>query len=352
MNNLQRSLFISVSIMIGLSLLVLSSISRDFFLLQLAWLVVGVVIFFGFRYLDLRPFINYSWAIYGIYAFSIALLIVTYFVAPFTRGQRAWLIFGPFRFQPSEFAKVALVFLLAYFFATSHIRIARMRTIFISGVLTMIPMGLVMLQPDLGSGIVFGLLWLSFLLLSGLPLRYLMSFLIFAIVLGIFGWYNLLAPYQKDRIIALVNPDRDLLGVNWNVNQSKIAIGSAGFWGKGYGQGTQSQLGFLPEAHSDFIFAALIEEWGLIVGIIYLLDFTYFIFITLKIGVQSSTNFERFVVLGAATIFCVHFAINIGSAIGLLPVIGLPLAFMSYGGSNLVSSFFLFGMIYGIAGKV
>lgn len=351
MNSLQRSLIIPVGILLGISLLILSSISRDFFLQQLAWIVVGAGVFLALKYFDWRPFIDYGWTIYSIYSASVFLLALTYLLAPITRGHRAWFVLGPFRFQPSEFAKVALVLLLAHFFAKKHMSIARVRTIFISGALTLIPMGLVIFQPDLGSGIIFGLLWLSFLLLSGLPMRYLIVFLILLSCLSIFSWYNLLLPYQKDRIIGLINPDRDLLGVNWNVNQAKIAIGSAGFWGKGYGQGTQAQLGFLPEAHSDFIFSALIEEWGLASGIVYFLIFTYFIFIILKIGVQSSNNFERFVALGGATIFCVHFVINIGSATGILPVVGIPLSFVSYGGSNLISSFFLLGMIYSIAGR-
>ncbi len=352
MNSLQRSLLIPVCLIIGLSIIALSSISKDYLFLQITWIALGTCVFLFVAYFDWRPFVNQGLGIYIIYFSSIALLFLTYLIAPVIRGQRAWLIIGPLRFQPSEFAKVTLVLLLAYFFASSHTSIARFRTIFISGILTLIPMLLVVLEPDLGSGIVFGILWFSFLLMSGLPSRYVIFFIVSAFVFSIFSWYFLLQTYQKDRIAVFLNPERDPLGVNWNVNQAKFAIGSAGFWGKGYGQGTQVQLGFLPEAHSDFIFPALIEEWGLISGFIFLLIFTYFIFITLKIGVQSSTNFERFVVLGSATIFCVHFVINIGSATGLFPVVGLPLSFMSYGGSNLVSSFFLLGLLYSIAGRI
>lgn len=352
MTNLQRSLVIPVGILLTLSLLTLSSISRDFFLLQAVWIVLGIGVFLIFKFFDWRPFINYSWIIYGIYGLSIALLIVTYLVAPVTRGNRAWLDLGPLRFQPAEFAKVALVLLLASFFSISHISIARLRTIFFSGVLTLIPMGLVMLEPDLGSGMVFGLLWFSFLLISGLPIRHIAVFLLLAIILGAFSWQYLLLPYQKERIIGLFNPEYDPLGINWNVTQAKIAIGSAGLLGRGYSQGTQVQLGFLPESQSDFIFAAFIEEWGLLGGFIFLLIFTYLIFIILKIGVRSNNNFERFIVLGAATIFCVHFIINIGSTTGLLPVVGVPLSFMSYGGSHIISSFLLLGMVYSIAGRV
>lgn len=352
MNNLQRSLIISVCLIISLSIIALSSISTNYLYLQLVWILLGAVVCTVVIFFDWRPFISHGWGVYIFYYGSIGLLCLTYLIAPVIRGQRAWIIIGPFRFQPSEFAKVALVLLLAYFFASSHTSIARFRTILVSGILTLIPMMLVIIEPDLGSGIVFGIIWFSFLLMSGLPSKYVVIFMSLAVAIGIFGWFFLLQTYQKERIIVFLNPDRDPLGVNWNVNQAKFAIGSAGLWGKGYGQGTQVQLGFLPEAHSDFIFPALIEEWGLIAGLIFLLIFTYFIFTILKIGVQSNTNFERFVVLGAATIFCVHFAINIGSATGLFPVVGLPLSFMSYGGSNIISSFFLLGLLYGIAGRV
>lgn len=352
MNNLQRSLIVPVCIILAFSLLLLSSISHNFFLLQLIWIALGIGAFSILVFFDWRPFVNYSWMIYGVYGSSIALLVLTYLTAPVIRGTRAWLVLGPLQFQTSEFAKVSLVFLFASFFAIRHTSIANIRTIIISGALTLIPAGLVMLQPDLGSALVIGALWFGFLIISGLPLRHIAVFLLLLVVLGVFAWYNLLEPYHKERIIGLFNPESDPLGINWSVSQAKIAIGSAGLWGKGYGQGTQVQLGFLPEAQADFIFAALIEEWGLLGGLIFIFVFIYFIFIVLKIGVRSNTNFERFIALGAATIFSLHFIINIGSTVGLLPVVGLPISFMSYGGSHLVSSFFLLGIVYSIAGRI
>ena len=352
MTSLQRSLLVPIGLLLALGLLVLSSISRDFFMLQLIWIVLGVGILFFFHRFDWRSLVNYDWFIYGVYGAAVVLLVATYFAAPVIRGNRAWLVLGPVQFQTAELAKVALVLLLASFFAMHHVRIARLSTIFTSGTLTLIPMGLILLQPDLGSAMVLGALWFGFLLMSGLPVRYLAVFLLVAIAVGVLSWYNFLQPYHKERIIGLFNPEVDPLGVNWSITQSKIAIGSAGLWGKGYGQGTQIQLGFLPEPHSDFIFAALIEEWGLAGGTALLLIFVYLIFIILKIGVRADTNLERFIALGAATVFSIHFFINIGSTIGVLPVVGLPLSFVSYGGSHMVASFMLSGMLYSIAGRI
>lgn len=352
MTSLQRSLLITAALLLTLSLLTLSSISEEFFIYQLVWIIVGISLVLILHFFDWRPFVNNSWIIYGIYWASIVLLIITYFTAPVIRGIRAWLVLGPLQFQTAELAKVALVLFLASFFALRHMSIASARTIFFSGVLALIPIGFVILQPDLGSALVLGALWFSFLLMSGLPLRYIGFFLLLAVILGAVGWYSVLEPYHKERIVGLFNPESDPLGVNWSVTQAKIAIGSAGFFGKGYGQGTQVQLGFLPEAHSDFIFAAFTEEWGLLGGIVFLLLFVYFIFMILKIGMRSNTNFERFIALGTATIFTLHFLINIGSTLGLLPVIGIPISFMSYGGSHLISGFFLLGMVYSIAGRL
>ena len=162
------------------------------------------------------------------------------------------------------------------------------------------------------------------------------------------GWQYVLEGYQKERITGLFFPERDQLGINYNVTQSKIAIGSAGIFGKGYGRGTQVQLGFLPEASTDFVLAALIEEWGLVGGFFIIGAFLALIFQILKIGQFARTNFEKFICLGTAIMLIIHIIINSGSVTGLMPVIGVPFPLLSYGGSHLLTVFFLLAIIHSI----
>ena len=306
-----------------------------------------------FYFFDWRPFVNYKWAVYGIYAVNLLLLAVAYFVAPVIRGNRGWIVLGSnMQFQPSEFMKVGLVLVYAYFFARHHTSIANPKTILTSFLLVVLPAGLVISQPDLGTAIVLGGLWFGFLLVSGLRLKHLAMAVLIFLVLSFVAWSYFLADYQRDRITGLLNPSRDPLGINYSPAQSKIAIGSAGFWGKGYHQGTQTQLGYLPDASTDFIFSAFIEEWGIVGGFLIIFVFAYFLFVILRIGVIAETNFEKFICLGAAIIFSAHFVINVGSATGLLPVVGLPFPFLSYGGSSLLTNFFLSGIILSIAKRL
>lgn len=341
-------LLLPVLVLSVCSLLILSSISERLFLFQCLWLTVGLGFLAVFYFFNWRPFINYSWFVWGIYAVLVALLIVTYLFAPVIRGVRAWIEIGPFLIQTSEFAKAGLIFVFAYFFGKYHFAIGHIRTVFFSFLLVAVPAGLVLMQPDLGSAIVFGGLWFSLLVLSGLHLRHFALAILILGVAGILAWTYFLQDYQKERIAGLFHPERDPLGVNYNIIQSKIAIGSAGLLGKGYKQGTQTQLGFLPQANADFILAAFIEEWGILGGMIVISAFLYLIFTILKIGTLAETNFEKFNCLGVAVVFSWHFIINTGSATGLFPVVGIPFPFLSYGGSNLLTNFFLVSIVHSI----
>jgi len=351
MRTIHWPLIVPVLLLTVSSLLILSSIAERFFLFQLLWIILGAGFLTFFHFFDWRPFINYRWVIIGVYAVLILLLLATYIFAPTIRGVRAWIVVGPFQVQTSEFAKAGLILVLAYFFGRHHLMIGQARVIGYSFALVALPIGLVLLQPDLGSAIVMGALWFCFLLLSGLRTRHFFIAVLTATIGFFLAWNFFLAGYQKDRIIGLFNPDRDPLGVNYSVIQSKIAIGSAGFWGKGYGQGTQTQLGFLPEANADFIFAAFVEEWGIALGLFLIAVFVYLIFHILKAGSLAETNFEKFICLGTVAVLSLHFAINVGSTIGFFPVVGVPLPFVSYGGSNLLTNFFLIGIVHSIAGR-
>jgi rod shape determining protein RodA len=204
------------------------------------------------------------------------------------------------------------------------------------------------LQPDLGSAsILFGI-WFGFLSISGLPRRYFVIAAVFAIIGGALLWQFGLKPYQKDRIVGVFYPEKNALTVNYSVIQSRIAIGSAGFWGKGYHQGTQTQLGFLSEPANDFALSAFIEEWGwssglLIISALLLLEFS-----VLRIGMRARRNVEKFICIGTAMMWIMQFFINAGSATGLFPVVGVTFPFLSYGGSSLLANFLLFGLIFSI----
>lgn len=342
-------LFGSVTALIGAGLLVLSSINRALFWQQLSWAIITLFVIFIFAHIDWRALVAYRWIISGIYFFSIALLIATYFFAPVIRNTRSWLVIGPMQFQVSEFVKVALIIFFAYFFAKRHVGIARLAVIVRPFVYFLIPATFIFLQPDMGTVIVLFCIWAGFLVVSGLPLKYiLIGFLIVAVVVT-GAWFTVLKDYQKERIVGLFEPTYDPLGVNYSTIQSKIAIGSAGWFGKGYGQGTQVQLGFLPEASTDYIFSSLVEEWGLVGGLILILIFGIMIFSLIRVGLYADNNFYRFICLGAAVMFLAQFAINIGSAVGLLPVIGITLPFVSYGGSSLLINAMMVGIVQSAA---
>lgn len=349
MRFLSWSLLIPVFFLVACSFLILSSISPALFRSQLVWAVLGTAVVGLFYYFDWRPFINYLWVVAAVYLSGLTLLIITYFSAPVIRGIRGWIVLGAFQFQPSEFMKIGLVLVYAYFFARYHVAIANPRTIFVSFVLLAVPAFFVILEPDLGTAIILGAVWFGFLAASGLKAKHLLLGVMIFIISSFVAWNYFLADYQRGRFFSLFNQNRDPLGLNYNVIQSKIAIGSAGWFGKGYHQGSQTQLGFLPEASADFIYSAFVEEWGLIGGFLVIAAFVYLIFVILRIGVMAPTNFEKFLCLGAAIILSSHFIINLGSALGLLPVVGIPFPFLSYGGSNLLINFFLIAIIFSIA---
>lgn len=343
-----RNLFLPLLLILAAGLVTISTISQKLFLLQASWAVAGLVLVFLFARLDLRGVLQHGWLIAGLYLFAVGLLVITYLTAPVVRNTRSWLYLGPIGFQPVELAKIALILVYARYFSRKHLAIARWPIILASFFLFIVPGGLILLQPDLGStSILFGI-WFGFLLVSGLPLRRLFAAILVFILGGIVGWAYFLKPYQKQRIVSVFYPEQNALTVNYSTIQAKIAIGSAGWWGKGYGQGPQTQLGFLTEPANDFVLAALVEEWGVVAGIMVAAAMAFLIYQILKIGMRAGQNFEKFVCLGVAMVFCLHFLVNAGSTLGLFPVVGVTFPFLSYGGSSLIVDFFLLAMVNAI----
>lgn len=333
-------------------LIALLSIGRtsgqQLFYHQLIWYAGGLLIMFLVSQIDWRPAVNHPFIIKGIYFFSLFLLGLTLLFAPVIRGTKGWLLIGPVQFQASELAKLALIVIFSSFWAKAHVEIAHLKNLAKSFFYFLFPAALIAAQPDLGSDLIVFTLWFGYLLVSGIRWRHLLTAFAFFLVGGFFLWNNFLADYQKERIAGTFYPERDPLGINYSVIQSKIAIGSAGFFGKGFGRGTQAQLGFLPEARTDFIFSAFTEEWGLLGGLLVIIAFSIAIFRIMLIGLSADGNFAKLFCLGAIILLASHFILNIGFNLGIFPVIGVSLPFMSYGGSNLLINLIAIGIVQGI----
>lgn len=331
-----------------MSVAIISSIASDLIWQQ----IISFSIMWGciivMTQVDWRPLVNYRWVIYGIYGCAVLLLTLTFFFAPTIRETRSWLVVGQIQFQTAEFAKIALIIFLSYFYAQRHVVIAHWYALLLPMMYVMILAGFVLVQPDLGSALVLFGIGGGFLLVSGMRWRHIFIGIIIIVLLGVGGWAGLLKDYQKERIIGVFNTEYDPLGINYSAIQSKIAIGSSGWLGKGYKQGTQVQLGFLPEASNDFIFAAFVEEWGMIGATVLLGILLYLMMRIVSIGMRSKNNFSKFITLGGVTMIALHIAVNIGSNTGLLPVIGLPLPFISHGGSHIIVLGMLIGLVQSI----
>jgi len=331
------------------TLLSLSGVSPfPFFRRQILWAGVGLILLLAASLVDFRLFRVQSGAVLALYLVSLLLLGVTLAGTFSVRGVEAWIRLGNVFFQPVELTKLSLVILFAKFFSGRHVEIYRLRHILASGLYLVLPVGLILLQPDLGSALVLGAIWMAMIIFSGIRLRHFLMLLFVLIILGLGAWYLILAPYQKARITSFFNPYSDPQGSGYQMIQSMIAVGSGRMWGKGLGYGSQTHLHFLPEAETDFIFAAFAEEWGLI-GILEMLALLFVILWRIvAIGMQASDNFSRFYTLGLAALIFVQSFIHIGMNMGVLPVTGLPLPFVSYGGSSLVTLLIGVGIVQNI----
>ncbi len=337
LRNFDWVLFACFLVLAAASLVSLASSGIVFFWRQLIWYILGFTIILGGSRLDWRGMINQPLFRYGLYWFSVLLLVLSNLQTGTIRGVKSWLHFGSFQFEPAELAKLALILVLAGFFSRRYIAAWLGKNIFLSFFYAFIPTALVAIQPDFGSALVILGIWIGFLLMSGINKKRLVLGFIVAVLIVTLLWMFFLKPYQKDRLVGFIFPESDPLGVNYNVIQSKIAIGSAGFWGKGFGEGTQTQLNFLPETQTDFLFAAFVEEWGLFGGILIILTFVLIIFRMVGIGIRARNNDSKFIVLGVGLVLVIHFFVNIGSNLGVLPVTGINFLFLSYGGSSILT---------------
>lgn len=342
----------AVLLLIGLGLLSLFSLSSvsqfPFFKRQLLWSGIGIILLVGVSRVDFRIFKTQSVLVFLFYFISLILLGMTLAIAHKVRGIEAWISIGSFFFQPVEIAKISLIILLAKFFSKRHIEIYRIQHILVSGTYLAIPSILVLLQPDLGSALVLVGIWVAIMLFSGIHLKHFFTLVLIGFLLSGLAWNFLLHPYQKSRITAFANPYEDPKGTGYQMIQAMVAVGSGKVFGKGIGYGSQSHLNFLPEAETDFIFASFAEEWGFLGVLSALVIFLVLLWRIIWIGWSSSDNFSRLYCLGFAAFVFTQSFIHMGMNMGVLPITGITLPFVSYGGSSLVALMIGVGILQNI----
>ncbi len=344
-------LFIALMPILGAGLITMRSFTGDTSLFdkQLLWILISIIVFFTLSAIDVRILKNTK-VLVLLFIFFLAILATLFILGRVVNGAQSWFHFGGFSFQPTDFMKVIVILLLAKYFSRRHVEIAHFKHIFISGIYALVPFLLVFLQPDFGSAIIIFLIWFGMILVSGISKKHLLLVLGGGLVVFLGLWLFVFQQYQRDRIVNFIHPLADIHGSGYNAYQSTIAVGSGKIFGKGVGYGTQSRLQFLPEYQTDFIFAAFAEEWGFVGVIILFTLYGIVIWRILKIALVGHSNFEILYGMGVAIFFFSHFVINVGMNIGLMPVTGITLPFMSYGGSHLLGSFAALGILMSMRG--
>jgi rod shape determining protein RodA len=312
---------------------------------QVVWVAVAVTIAFILAQMDFRFFRKTVWVtllyLLGVGALSLVLMFGSVF-----KGAQGWFNLGLFAVQPADPMKLIVILVLAKYFSRRHIEIANVKHIVISGIYAFIPFFLALRQPDFGSAIIIFAIWFGMVLVSGISKKHLFMVLGGGALAFLLLWGFVLQPYQKARIVTFLDPMEDIRGAGYNAYQSTIAVGSGELWGKGIGYGTQSRLRFLPEYQTDFIFAAFAEEWGFFGVLLLLLCFGVIIWRIIASAYVGASNFETLFAVGLAVFLMVQFTVHVGMNMGLLPVTGQTLPFMSYGGSHLVTEFAGLGILF------
>lgn len=315
---------------------------------QLIWLLVAVVAYGVCLFADMH-FLRRTPVIVTGYFVVIGLLLLLLAVADPVQGAKSWFNLGPFSFQPADLAKIVFIALLAKYFSRRHVEMKHPKHIILSGAYAGLVILLVLVQPDLGTAAILGFVWLGLVLVSGISKKHLAIIFMLGAVLATGLWFFGLHEYQRARIVAFVNPAADIRGAGYNAYQAVVAVGSGELLGKGIGYGTQSKLRFLPEYETDFIFAAFAEEWGFIGVAFVLMLYGLLIARLISIARRAATNFDAFFTIGVAVLFASHIFIHAGINLGVLPVTGTTIPFMSYGGSHLLMEFAALGIVASLA---
>lgn len=326
----------------AISLLIIFSIDRNLAQNQFLFWLLGLAVLYFVAHLDYKNLKNIAVPLYLVVLASLILLLIA---GEPIRGSVRWVDLGIFRFQPSEIDKAAIIVLLAAFYSDHSAQ--DFKNVAISLLIVLPSALLVFLQPDIGNTLAILAIWFGISLMSGLRLA---PIILLTVVLGALSllFFETLAPYQKQRIESFINPTQDPLGTGYNIIQSKIAIGAGQISGRGFAQGSQSQLQFLPEAESDFIFASIAEQLGLLGATLLLFIYTWLLFRLVHLA-KRAERFGQLLLFGITSFFLAQFLISVGMNMGLLPVTGITYPLVSYGGSSLIVSLFLLGLVFSIA---
>lgn len=343
-----KMLLVYVYALVSISTMFVYSATRSerFVYQNLLWIGIGSLL------LLIISFINYNYAkkyIKLIYLGSISLLLMVRFFGKKTLGAQRWLRVGPFQLQPSEFVKIAIIIIIAYWLVTKYKNgINNLIDIFL-GITPVLPLiVLILLQPDLGSTLIITMAYFVMIFLYDANLKSVLI-ICFIVLSSIYPIYKFaLTDYQKTRVLTFLNPESDVQGNGWHITQSKISVGAGGFSGTGILKGSQSRLEFLPEAQTDFIFSVISEEWGFVGSTGVILIYFLLILEIMKVSSFIHDPFGKLILYGISGIFFMHVLLNIGMTIGVLPVTGKPLLLMSYGGSSFLSSFIMIGIVESI----
>ena len=319
---------------------------------QMLWIIIGLTGFFFMSKFNYRKLWDANYFIYGV---ALFFLILVFSLGVVRLGAQRWLKIAWFNFQPSEFAKLAIIIFLARYFSRKSIddtslssgKFGIFQGIILPFIFVAMPMFLIIQQPDLGSGLMLMLVFVGLLYLTNVRLKYIFI-LLAALILPLPFFWHFLHDYQKQRLLVFLNPNIDPLGAGYTIIQSRIAIGSGGFLGKGWLSGSQSQLYFLPESHTDFIFATFSEQWGFLGSSLLILAYYLIIRQGLIIAQRTSDTFGRLLAYGISLLLALQIFINLAMNMGLAPVVGLPLPLMSYGGSSVLVTFIALGILVNI----
>ena len=311
---------------------------------QAIYLALGIAVVFFVANLDYGFFRTYKHGAVFLYAFSVLLLAALFFTNQVTRGTVGWFKFGIFNFEPSELMKFSLITILAKYFSWRHVEISRPVHILISAAYLVLPAALIILQPDLGSVIILSAIWFVVVLFSGIKFRHLILVILTGIIIGVSGWIFVLAPYQKARIASFIFPQAYSQSASYNQTQSIITIGSSGFFGKGFAENFQTKYGFLPSASTDFIFAAFTESFGFLGAFLILALYLVLLWRIVRAAFYTSNNFSRLFLIGLFAFLFAQIFVNVGMNLGIMPVTGITLPLVSFGGSSMIITFLSLGI--------
>jgi rod shape determining protein RodA len=351
--NIDGSLLLAVLLLASIGVLLIFSVTASgpnegLHQRQALWVAAGVVLHLLVLAVDYHFWVEFSGTFYLL---SLAVLVFVLFFGKTISGSRSWISLGFFNFQPSELVKISTTLFLARTCAELMEENYRWSTLLITGGIVALPVGLILLQPDMGTALTFLPLLGAVNLLAGIRLKLVVVMVILGLLLAPLVWQVALADYQKNRVRIFIDPQLDPLGAGYHISQSKIAVGSGGFFGKGLRSGTQSQLRFIPEPHTDFIVSVLAEEKGFL-GVLVVLGLYFFVFSRFLLSARDARDRRgTYLAAGLASILLFHVLINVGMVIGLMPITGIPLPLLSYGGSSIISTFIAIGLILNVRAR-